>query len=528
MLTQLVSAKATQRELSNEILDACRRAYDPNAIASVLCSKFNEVNDRVKPGVLELLSIIIPEADEYMGVAINMRSFLQKLGVMSAARTPLNQHLLGAIERTVTSMFHFDEKVFIAALSSLPSDPQMAIKALIVGTRTCVRIEEMVAAHLKGKKFGYAKGSNFPLPTTAADKVNSPPATNGGSATKGRGTVAWAEGGTNNDHNSNPQRTPSPSGTSVPPGAAPGTSGGSRGNGSTPGTDPVMKYMVRPPLSEEKMSTDWMKETPEILSMLSLNSTVQEQYSAMQRMVQLARQNEPEVWSKYFGQILLSLLEGIGQSNMHPNQISPTNSGAGMLSNDNISAMKHLYLQGVRALLKYQPMYFSDYVEIVVDRLLQCSKDANYEIVHTAERALENLVMALEAERCLKVMLTYLTRKATEPEILLSCIRTLQKFIGRIPSGVLLANLGIITPPLVQCFSSPNVDMRKSVVFALVQVYFVLGDKLMPYLTGLNAAQLKLITIYVEREQKQRGPGVGSMAVGSVGSSEALENSLRP
>ena len=52
--------------------------------------------------------------------------------------------------------------------------------------------------------------------------------------------------------------------------------------------------------------------------------------------------------------------------------------------------------------------------------------------------------------------------------------------------------------------------MRKSVVFALVEAYFVLGDSLMPHLAGLNAAQLKLITIYVERQQKARAPGGSS------------------
>lgn len=173
-----------------------------------------------------------------------------------------------------------------------------------------------------------------------------------------------------------------------------------------------------------------------------------------------------------------------------------------------ISAIKHLYLQGVRALLKYQPSYFADYIEIVVDRLLQCSRDPSYEIVHTAERALENLVTALDATRCLKVILPYLTRQ-NEIELVLSCVRTLQKFIGRIPSPVLMANLQLIMPTLVSCFSSANVDMRKSVVFALVEAYFVLGDKLMPHLSSLNAAQLKLVTIYVERQQKARAQAPG-------------------
>ena len=98
----------------------------------------------------------------------------------------------------------------------------------------------------------------------------------------------------------------------------------------TGNTDPVIKYMVRPPLSEEKLQRDWMRDAPTILSMLKMTSSPQDQYAGMQQMVQLARQNAPEVWSKYFGQILLSLLEGIGHTGRHPNQMSPSNGGGGV------------------------------------------------------------------------------------------------------------------------------------------------------------------------------------------------------
>ena len=146
----------------------------------------------------------------------------------------------------------------------------------------------------------------------------------------------------------------------------------------------------------------------------------------------------------------------------------------------------------------------------------QCSRDPSYEIVHTAERALENLVMAIDATRCLKVITPYLGRP-DEETVILSCVRTLQKFVGRIPSPSLVGSLSLIMPPLVGCFSSPSVDMRKAVVFAIVEIYFVLGDVAMPYLSDLSAAQLKLISIYVERQQKSRVQGV---LPGSVHSAE--------
>jgi hypothetical protein len=66
------------------------------------------------------------------------------------------------------------------------------------------------------------------------------------------------------------------------------------------------------------------------------------------------------------------------------------------------------------------------------------------------------------------------------------------------------------------------------VVFAIVEIYFVLGDALMPHLSELNAAQLKLISIYIERQQKNRvaeAPGGGGGGGGNrVGGGGAREN----
>jgi hypothetical protein len=115
----------------------------------------------------------------------------------------------------------------------------------------------------------------------------------------------------------------------------------------------------------------------------------------------------------------------------------------------------------VRALVKYQANYFLEYIEIVVDRLLQCSRDPSYEIVHTAEKALENLVTSVDATRCLKVITPYLGRSdAGDETIVLSCVRTLSKFTSRVPSPELMSALGLVVPPLFKSFPRPSVYMR--------------------------------------------------------------------
>ena len=48
-------------------------------------------------------------------------------------------------------------------------------------------------------------------------------------------------------------------------------------------------------------------------------------------------------------------------------------------------------------------------------------------------------------------------------------------------------------------------QVRKAVVFCLVDMYMVLGDDFAPFLGELNTSQLKLVTIYINRTMQQRG-----------------------
>ena len=61
-----------------------------------------------------------------------------------------------------------------------------------------------------------------------------------------------------------------------------------------------------------------------------------------------------------------------------------------------------------------------------------------------------------------------------------------------------------VLPGLFEAFKSPNADVRKAVVDAIVDLYLQLGDWLMPYLSPLTTAQLKLVTIYINRITSRR------------------------
>ena len=75
---------------------------------------------------------------------------------------------------------------------------------------------------------------------------------------------------------------------------------------------------------------------------------------------------------------------------------------------------------------------------------------------------------------------------------------------NRLPSADLMGRAQSVLPGLFEAFKSPNADVRKAVVDAIVDLYLQLGDWLMPYLSPLTTAQLKLVTIYINRITSRR------------------------
>ena len=135
----------------------------------------------------------------------------------------------------------------------------------------------------------------------------------------------------------------------------------------------------------------------------------------------------------------------------------------------------------------------------------QCTKDAPFEIVHTAERALANLVTNADPETCLEHLLPF-TRveidlnDKSSPPALLSTLRTMIVLVDRLP----IDSLRKVVPSLLALFRAAlchkSVDMRKATVFILVEMHFVLGDELR--LDNFTHCQQQLVRVFVERYPK--------------------------
>ena len=83
-------------------------------------------------------------------------------------------------------------------------------------------------------------------------------------------------------------------------------------------------------------------------------------------------------------------------------------------------------------------------------------------------------------------------------------IKLISKLVSKLKPQYLADRLPQFLPGLYQAFKNPSADVRKAVVFTLVELYMALGDAFTPHLNQLNTAQLKLVTIYINRQVKKQ------------------------
>ncbi|CAN6460516.1 unnamed protein product [Victoria cruziana] len=202
---------------------------------------------------------------------------------------------------------------------------------------------------------------------------------------------------------------------------------------------------------------------------------------AIQQLVQVSMEKDPSVWTKYFNQILTALLEVV---------------------DDGDPSVRELALSLILEMLNYQKDSMEDSIEIVIEKLLHASRDSVAKVSNEAERCLTIVLSQYEPYRCLSVITPLLISE--DEKALVSCINCLTKLVGRLSQEELMGQLPSFLPALFDAFGNQSADVRKTVVFCLVDIYIVLGKAFLPYLGGLSSTQLRLVTIYANRISQAR------------------------
>ncbi|KAL3620543.1 hypothetical protein CASFOL_035455 [Castilleja foliolosa] len=217
-------------------------------------------------------------------------------------------------------------------------------------------------------------------------------------------------------------------------------------------------------------------------------SSTTNKHDALQQLVEVSKSSDHSVWSKYFNQILTAVLEVL---------------------DDYDSSIRELALTLIVEMLKNQKDSMEDSVEIVIEKLLHVTKDSVPKVANESEHCLTTVLSQYDPFRCLSVIVPLLV---TEDErTLVTCINCLTKLVGRLSHEELMAQLPSFLPALFDAFGNQSADVRKTVVFCLVDIYIMLGKAFLPYLEGLNSTQLRLVTIYANRiSQARTGTSVDS------------------
>ncbi|CAH9074425.1 unnamed protein product [Cuscuta epithymum] len=223
---------------------------------------------------------------------------------------------------------------------------------------------------------------------------------------------------------------------------------------------------------------------PQVLHMIcngNDGSSIEKKCAALEQLVDVSVGNDQSIWNKFFNQILTAILE--------------------VLSDSESSIREHA-LSVIVEMLKNQKDAMEDSIEIVIEKLVHITKDAVPKVANEAEHCLTIVLSQYDPFRCLSVVVPALVTE--DEKTLVTCINCLTKLVGRLSQDELMSQLPSFLPALFDAFGNQSADVRKTVVFCLVDIYIMLGKSFLPYLEGLNSTQLRLVTIYANRISQAR------------------------
>ncbi|XP_042432458.1 CLIP-associated protein-like isoform X2 [Zingiber officinale] len=243
-----------------------------------------------------------------------------------------------------------------------------------------------------------------------------------------------------------------------------------------------LKHLKNSPV-RANLQGDSGPSIPQLLHRICNSSDVNsdsDKTEALQQLVEISSKNDISVWTKYFNQILTAVLEALDDSDPSTRELA-LSLIFGMLNNQ--SEME-------------------DSVEIVIEKLLHVTKDVAVKVSKEANQCLNVVLSEYDPFRFFSVIVPLLV--SDDEKTLVVCISCLTKLVSRLPQDDLMKHLPSFLPALFDAFGNQSPDVRKTVVFCLVEIYIKLGKSFLPYLEGLSSTQLRLVTIYANRISQAR------------------------
>lgn len=503
------------REIAHGSLKAVEMAYTADGVLPFVLRAMDDSTPRIRVSALTFMSKCLHVAPQYAASALNIRACAAKLCACAADKTPEMRHAALVALHSLHSIGH---TYFIGQVALLPLSSQTLIKQLLLSRSPSIELEPEVAELTRQPHA--AAWADVAVPQTDVPK---------GERTPGQ--------------------TPSPN-HFVPhaalPSSAPSRSfelaglpqyndrqrSGSRACRHAPQIEPhakqakqkhTSKYAVaghgdsefRGRLDAPRGSThitspdgplghplivatpalltpgaeDWLALMPLLLRQMAGSAAPQQQRDALLKLQRMTLSMPPEapVWSAHFEHALEAILRSLQHTD---------------------DALRECGMTCTKDFIRAQPQRFRAFTEHVLLRLLAAGRDSTREVATAAEETIAILLSVSDAHRCMAVLVPVVMKES--PPTLQLAVRMQSKLVARFSQLQLLSILPQVLPPLFEAFKNPNADVRKAVVFCLVDMFMVLGEQLTPHLAVLSTSQLKLVTIYINRTSKAKStPEVG-------------------
>jgi len=221
-----------------------------------------------------------------------------------------------------------------------------------------------------------------------------------------------------------------------------------------------------------------------ICQLLSMhNQRVPERLRAFDDLSLLTRDPNLVQWEEHFKTVLLLLIETLGDSNPD---------------------IRANALRLLKELCMHQAIRFRPYSELTVLRVLEAHRETEKEVLRRAEECASALAGLLPAHICLRVLVPVIVSGDLPRQ--LGAIKMLTKLLAEMSSSDLQTILPDVVPGVVNAYNNEDSGVRKASVLCLVVLHNGVGEEpLTPYLASLNSSKMKLLKLYITRNQTASG-----------------------
>ena len=180
------------------------------------------------------------------------------------------------------------------------------------------------------------------------------------------------------------------------------------------------------------------------------------------------------------------------------------------LLNDTENEVRAAALRAIDIMVFSHRDHFSKMVDILLRSLIRCcekEKQAGKADFVRAQEVLVRVARNLSAPSCAHAMIPLLKaigKSASESCKLQMAIKVVNCVADNMASSTLHEAIPELIPSIVNAMTASTSGVRKEAVFTFVKYYMLVGEALMPYFEHMDMPQRKLVTIYIEREQRKQ------------------------